>query len=192
MIINLNSLSIPFYKTISMTLPKQVNEPTKSVVKNGLILAKPNLKGDWLNIFLLFMLYLMQCTPIGLVPAISILLQSKQNVTYKEQALFGLVMWPLSLKLLWAPLVDSFYVQKFGRLYYFQISSSPNMAKLITLKCIRFFVLQMIFVVPTGVCFFYMADSIDDLLPETGKPNIGLPNASSLLTVSPYAVIGGT
>jgi len=24
----------------------------------------------------------------------------------------------------------------------------------------------------TGVCFFYMADSINELLPETGKPNI--------------------
>lgn len=31
------------------------------------------------------------------------------------KALFGLVMWPFSLKLLWAPLVDSFYVKKFGR-----------------------------------------------------------------------------
>jgi len=30
-------------------------------------------------------------------------------------ALFGLVAWPFSLKLLWAPLVDSFYVQKMRR-----------------------------------------------------------------------------
>ncbi|CAH1724877.1 unnamed protein product, partial [Aphis gossypii] len=133
-----------------MTLPKQEDEPTKSVVKNELILAKPNLKGDWLNLFLLFMLYLMQTIPIGLVTTISILLQSKQNVTYKEQAFFGLVMWPFSLKLLWAPLVDSFYVQKFGR----------RKSWLIPIQILL------------GACFFYMADSIDDLLPETGKPNI--------------------
>jgi len=77
-----------------MTLPKQEDEPTKSVVKNELILDKPNLKGDWLNIFLLFMLYIMQAIPVGLVTAISILLQSKQNVTYKEQVnVFGILIW---------------------------------------------------------------------------------------------------
>jgi len=76
-----------------MTLPKQEDEPNKSVLKNELMLAKPNLKGDWLNIFILFMLYLIQGMPIGLVTAISILLQSKQNVTYKEQVnIFGILI----------------------------------------------------------------------------------------------------
>jgi len=31
------------------------------------------------------------------------------------QALYSLTKWPFSLKLLWAPLVDALYVQKFGR-----------------------------------------------------------------------------
>jgi len=64
-----------------MTLSIQEDEPTKPVVKNELILDKPNLEGDWPNIFLLFMLYIMKCMPIGLVIAISILLQSKKNIT---------------------------------------------------------------------------------------------------------------
>jgi len=68
-----------------MILPIQEDEPTKSVVENELILAKTNLKGDWPNIFLLLLLYIMQGVPLGLVAGIPILLQSKQNVTYNEQ-----------------------------------------------------------------------------------------------------------
>ena len=32
-------------------------------------------------------------------------------VSYKEQAVFALCSWPFSLKLLWAPIVDSVYLQ---------------------------------------------------------------------------------
>ncbi|KAJ8319956.1 hypothetical protein KUTeg_001543 [Tegillarca granosa] len=42
------------------------------------------------------------------------LLQSR-NVSYKDQALFSIVFWPFSLKLLWAPFVDSLYIKSFGR-----------------------------------------------------------------------------
>lgn len=31
------------------------------------------------------------------------------------QALFSLVIWPFSLKLLWAPLLDSLYFKKIGK-----------------------------------------------------------------------------
>ncbi|XP_060835227.1 acetyl-coenzyme A transporter 1-like [Rhopalosiphum padi] len=134
-----------------MTLSTQQDEPTKSVVENDLIIAKTNLKGDWSNIFLLLFLYMMQGIPLGLVHAIPLFLQSKQNVTYKDQTLFGLVTWPFGLKLLWAPLIDSLYIQKIGR----------RKSWLIPIQLLM------------GICFFYMALSIDDLFPETNKkPNI--------------------
>lgn len=65
--------------------PTKEDEPTKSEVKNELNLAKTNLKGDWPNIFLLLMFYIMQGLPTGLATAISILLQSKKNITYNDQ-----------------------------------------------------------------------------------------------------------
>jgi len=68
-----------------MTLPIQGDEPTKSTVTKESMLLKPNLKGDWPNIFVLFLLYIMQSIPSGIIAVIPIFLQSKQNVTYKEQ-----------------------------------------------------------------------------------------------------------
>jgi len=34
---------------------------------------------------------------------------------FVSQAEFSLVTWPFSLKLLWAPIVDTFYSKRFGR-----------------------------------------------------------------------------
>ncbi|KAL0168354.1 hypothetical protein M9458_036576, partial [Cirrhinus mrigala] len=45
---------------------------------------------------------------------IPLIMQSK-NVSYKDQAYFSFVFWPFSLKLFWAPLVDSLYLRQFGR-----------------------------------------------------------------------------
>ncbi|KAL4097897.1 hypothetical protein QTP88_022597 [Uroleucon formosanum] len=111
---------------------------------------KPNLKGDWLNFFLLLLLYTMQGIPFGLALIMPIILQSKKNVSYKDQAIFSLVTWPESLKLIWAPLVDALYVQKMGR----------RKSWLIPVQYLM------------GACFIYMAGNIDEWLPETGKPDI--------------------
>lgn len=46
---------------------------------------KPNLKGDWCNLFLLTILYTMQGIPFGLSMALPIIFQSKNMVTYDEQ-----------------------------------------------------------------------------------------------------------
>ncbi|XP_022174756.1 acetyl-coenzyme A transporter 1-like [Myzus persicae] len=133
-----------------MTLPTQEDEPTKSTVTKESMLVKPKLKGDWPNIFLLLLLYIMQGIPIGIVTVIPILLQSRQNITYKEQALFSIAGWPFSLKLLWAPLVDALYIQKIGR----------RKSWLIPVQFLM------------GIGFFYMANDINDLLPEKGKPSL--------------------
>ncbi|XP_046572615.1 acetyl-coenzyme A transporter 1-like [Haliotis rubra] len=73
-----------------------------------------SLKGDYGSIALLTFLYILQGIPLGLAGSIPMLLQSR-SVSYKEQALFSFVYWPFSVKLLWAPLVDSIYWLQFGR-----------------------------------------------------------------------------
>lgn len=73
-----------------------------------------DIRGDRGNIAILFFLYLLQGIPIGLTSAIPMLLQNR-GASYKEQAEFSFAGWPFSLKLLWAPIVDSWYSQRFGR-----------------------------------------------------------------------------
>lgn len=72
------------------------------------------IRGELGNILLLLFLYILQGIPLGLAGSIPLILQSK-NVSYTDQAIFSFVFWPFSLKLLWAPLVDSLYIKRFGR-----------------------------------------------------------------------------
>lgn len=72
------------------------------------------IKGDEWNIALLFLLYLLQGIPLGLASAIPLILQN-HGASFKQQAEFSFAHWPFSMKLLWAPLVDSLYWRKFGR-----------------------------------------------------------------------------
>ncbi|XP_022174745.1 acetyl-coenzyme A transporter 1-like [Myzus persicae] len=111
---------------------------------------KPNLAGDWLNFYLLIILYIIQGFPIGLSGALPIILQSKKMVTYEDQAAFSISLWPYSIKLLWAPVVDALYVKCIGRR-----------------KC-WLLPLQLLM----GLLILYMASNIDDWLPESGKPNL--------------------
>ena len=77
-------------------------------------LKQGRLARDKWSIALLLLLYTLQGIPMGLAASIPMVLQEKK-VGYKQQALFSLVSWPFSVKLLWAPLVDAFYSQSFGR-----------------------------------------------------------------------------
>ncbi|XP_029343305.1 acetyl-coenzyme A transporter 1 isoform X2 [Acyrthosiphon pisum] len=74
-----------------------------------------NSKGDKRNIFVLLVLYTLQGVPLGLSLAIPIIIQNMHRSSFKEQAKFSLAVWPFSLKLLWAPLVDSLFIRKLGR-----------------------------------------------------------------------------
>ncbi|KAF4525583.1 hypothetical protein B566_EDAN010442 [Ephemera danica] len=71
-------------------------------------------RSDSWNIALLFFLYLLQGIPLGLTAAIPMILQNR-GASYKQQAEFSFVYWPFSLKLLWAPVVDSCFSSWFGR-----------------------------------------------------------------------------
>ena len=62
---------------------------------------------------LLFVLYTLQGIPMGLSGSVPLLLAKR--VTYADQAVLSFCSWPFSLKLLWAPIVDSIYVPSFGR-----------------------------------------------------------------------------
>jgi hypothetical protein len=75
-------------------------------------------RSDWTkdkyNISLLLFLYLLQGIPLGIAASIPLIIQT-YGTTWSQQATFSFAFWPFSLKLLWAPLVDSLYLKRFGR-----------------------------------------------------------------------------
>lgn len=73
-----------------------------------------NLHGDYLNISLLLLLYILQGIPIGLISSIPFLLVNR-GISYSQQAIFSFAIWPFSCKLLWAPIVDSLYWNRMGK-----------------------------------------------------------------------------
>jgi len=73
-----------------------------------------DLEGDKVHVLVLFFLYVLQGIPLGLINAVPLILTDR-SVSYKEQAAFSFSSYPFSMKLLWAPLVDSLYVARFGR-----------------------------------------------------------------------------
>ncbi|KAG4068279.1 hypothetical protein HA402_007799 [Bradysia odoriphaga] len=75
---------------------------------------KFNLKGDYGNIAILLLLYMLQGIPLGISSAVPILLQNR-GVSYSEQAGFTFAYYPYTMKILWAPIVDSVYIKWFGR-----------------------------------------------------------------------------
>lgn len=66
------------------------------------------------SIALLLLLYILQGIPLGLTGSIPLILQSR-HVAYKDQAVFSFAFWPFSVKLLWAPIVDSVFSKRMGR-----------------------------------------------------------------------------
>ncbi|KAK9744731.1 Acetyl-coenzyme A transporter 1 [Popillia japonica] len=95
----------------------RAREEEAPLMENGdvnVILPNSNLKDDAGNIALLFFLYTLQGIPLGLSAAIPMILQNR-GVSYKQQAEFSFVNWPFSMKLLWAPIVDSMFSSRFGR-----------------------------------------------------------------------------
>jgi MFS transporter, PAT family, solute carrier family 33 (acetyl-CoA transportor), member 1 len=65
-------------------------------------------------ICLLLTLYVLQGVIIGIILAIPLYLDSR-DARWKEQATFNFVVYPFSLKLLWAPVLDVVYVARWGR-----------------------------------------------------------------------------
>jgi len=71
-------------------------------------------KRDQQAFALLVVLYLLQGIPLGLTfGTLPFLL--KPHLSYSALAVFALSTWPYSLKLLWSPIVDAWFVPEWGR-----------------------------------------------------------------------------
>ena len=73
-----------------------------------------NIKKDINSIIFLVFLYLLQGIPLGLTTSLPFILSSRK-VSYSDQGTFSFALWPFSMKLLWAPIVDSIFIKRFGR-----------------------------------------------------------------------------
>lgn len=73
------------------------------------------LSGEYGNIALLLLLYVLQAVPMGLFGFVSMEVKELFKDSFSEQGTFMLAAWPFSLKLLWAPLVDCWYIERLGR-----------------------------------------------------------------------------
>ena len=51
---------------------------------------------------------------MGLTGSLPFILSSRK-VSYSDQGTFSFAFWPFSLKLLWAPLVDTVFLRRLGR-----------------------------------------------------------------------------
>ena len=69
---------------------------------------------DKIGMVVLFLLYTLQGIPMGLCGSIPLIMKER-GVSYEGLSLFSLVSVPFSLKLLWAPIVDSCYFRRVGR-----------------------------------------------------------------------------
>ena len=97
------------------------------------------LRKDKGSIALLLLLYMLQGIPIGLASSVPIILQTKM-IGYRQQAMFSLVAWPFSIKLLWAPVVDSLYSRQFGRRksWLIPVQYSIGVAMILLSYCVGF------------------------------------------------------
>jgi len=93
------------------TLKKKDKEKGKEKVQEKL----PSLDGEYGNIALLLVLYVLQAVPMGLFGFVNMEVKSLFKNSFSEQGTFMLAAWPFSLKLLWAPIVDSVYSDKLGQ-----------------------------------------------------------------------------
>ena len=141
---------IPKDNCISMT-SKKLPAPNKSRQNGGI-------KQDLGNLILLVILYLLQGVPLGLCfGSIPFLLKSK--LSFADLALFSLSSYPYSLKLLWSPFVDSFYVKSIGRRKSWIIP------------------IQLVI----GLTLFFLGGNIDDFLSKDQVPIMELTVAFTFL-----------
>ncbi len=105
-------MSSPSHQNHHLNLKQKLEEGRRE--DRALAEECSQLHGDRYSIALLLFLYVLQGIPLGLAGSIPLILQSRQ-ISYKEQAMFSLVYWPFSLKLIWAPIVDAVYSARIGR-----------------------------------------------------------------------------
>jgi PAT family acetyl-CoA transporter-like MFS transporter 1 len=90
-------------KTHNEADSQQVGAPKKSSIRK-----------DIRTIVFLMYMYFLQGIPLGLNGAIPLILGARK-VGFSGQGTFSFAFWPFSIKLLWAPIVDSLYFKRMGR-----------------------------------------------------------------------------
>jgi hypothetical protein len=106
---------VEYGKLVKQTSNPSINSKFETVAlqKNGSG-GNGSIRKDLHNIILLIFLYTLQGIPLGLTASLPFILSERQ-VAYSDQAIFSLASWPFSLKLLWAPVVDSIFIKSIGR-----------------------------------------------------------------------------
>lgn len=66
------------------------------------------------SILVTLVLYILQGAVIGFTTSLSIYLTSA-GANWKQQGNYNFAHYPFSLKLIWAPIIDVFYIRRFGR-----------------------------------------------------------------------------
>ena len=84
------------------------------------------------SIILIFSLYVLQGVNLGLTASIPVFLIAR-GATWKDQGTFNFVFYPFSFKLLWAPLIDTLYSERFGRRKSWLIPVQLSMAAVLLL-----------------------------------------------------------
>lgn len=113
--------------------------------------------GELNSLLLLMLLYTLQGVPMGLSSSISFILQEK-GASYADQGTFSLASWPFSLKILWAPLVDALYFERFGQ----------RRTWLLPLQTL------------VGILLLYMSSSVGTMLGEEGTTGIHIRPLTAL------------
>jgi len=96
------------------------------------------------RISLIIVLYFLQGVILGFISSVPIFLAS-HHASWTQQGTFNWVQYPFSLKILWAPIIDSIYIRRFGR-------------PLTWLIPIQFFIGLILLILS-----FYIQDLIDNL-----------------------------
>jgi len=99
-------------QTLQPYLPKEGIEAYVFVLE---LKAEPSLVGEYSNIALLLLLYTMQSIPMGLFGYVNMQVKELFKGEFSQQGTFMLAAWPFSLKLFWAPVVDTWFFESFGR-----------------------------------------------------------------------------
>ncbi|CAF0816696.1 unnamed protein product [Adineta ricciae] len=77
-------------------------------------IQKRSLPALWKCVLVVIVLYILQGVTLGIIDVIPLYLVS-YGLTWKQQGILSFAMYPFSVKLLWAPLIDVLYIRQLGR-----------------------------------------------------------------------------
>ncbi len=94
------------FETLSSSIPDEFSH------NKGLLLKNPSFfTSDYYNFLILFLIYMTIGLTIGFFEESLTVILTKAGASYSQLSLISLVSYPFSLKFLWAPLCDSFYLK---------------------------------------------------------------------------------